>query len=303
MALKRNERYPGRFQNPTSAHPQGAFKNRTSPTSQDGSYLESDWANDWSGFFESLLSAAGITPNGNVDAVGASQYFNALQQRFTSHSQTFTSSGSFTVPAGVTTLYVSGCGGGGGGGSGATNNGGQSSLVGGGGGGGGGGGKFTLKQVLTVTPGQTLPITIGAAGLGGAASNAGAGNAGTNGGETYIAGVISLPGGNGGGGGSAVIQNVAGYGGAGGAGGAGFPNGQYGSDGNYTGNGGNGGSTTFGGGGGGSRAATNTTQAGGSAAGFGGGGGGSGGGYGQATINVPTGAGGNGAPGLLIVEW
>lgn len=79
MALKRNERYAGRFDNPTAQHPQGAFKNRTSPTAQDGSYIEKDWANDWSGLFESLLSAAGLTPDGSVDAVGASQYFNALR--------------------------------------------------------------------------------------------------------------------------------------------------------------------------------------------------------------------------------
>lgn len=78
MALKRNERYPGRFNNPTTAHPQGAFKNRTAPSSKDGSYLEQDWANDWDGFFSSLLSAVGITPDGNVDAVGTSQYYDAL---------------------------------------------------------------------------------------------------------------------------------------------------------------------------------------------------------------------------------
>lgn len=78
MALQRNERYPGRFSNPNSAHPQGAFKNRTSPTSQDGSYLESDWANDWDGFFARILTIAGVTPNGNVDTGLSSQYFDAL---------------------------------------------------------------------------------------------------------------------------------------------------------------------------------------------------------------------------------
>lgn len=78
MALQRDTKYPGRFTTATSAHPQGPFKNRTSSTSQDGSYLEKDWLNDWDGFFGSLLSSAGLTPNGNVDAVGASQYFNAL---------------------------------------------------------------------------------------------------------------------------------------------------------------------------------------------------------------------------------
>lgn len=78
MALKRNERYPGRFENPTTEQPQGAFKNRTSPTSQDGSYLEADWVNDWSGFFGRLLTAGSITANGNVDTALDSQYYTAL---------------------------------------------------------------------------------------------------------------------------------------------------------------------------------------------------------------------------------
>ena len=79
MALKRNERYPGRFNNPSATSPQGAFKNRTSPTAQDGSYLEADWANDWDGFFGSLLSGSGLTANGSVDTATQSQYFSALK--------------------------------------------------------------------------------------------------------------------------------------------------------------------------------------------------------------------------------
>jgi len=78
MSLKLNERYPARFNNPTAGYPQGSFKNRTTPTAKDGSYLEKDWANDKEGFFQSLLSAAGITANGAVDSVGASQYYSAL---------------------------------------------------------------------------------------------------------------------------------------------------------------------------------------------------------------------------------
>ncbi|MCK8669203.1 hypothetical protein M1M11_30445 [Pseudomonas azerbaijanoccidens] len=78
MALKLNERYPGRFDNPTPGYPQGAFKNRTSPTAKDGSYLEKDWANDKEGFFQSLLSAAGIIPSGSPDEVGNSQYYSAM---------------------------------------------------------------------------------------------------------------------------------------------------------------------------------------------------------------------------------
>lgn len=82
MALKRNERYPGRFENPTTAQPQGAFKNRTSPTSQDGSYFEADWANDMGGFFGAILSNAGVSPNGTVDTASSSQVYDALKTLF-----------------------------------------------------------------------------------------------------------------------------------------------------------------------------------------------------------------------------
>lgn len=79
MALQRDNTYPGRFTPATPEQPQGAFKNRTTATAQDGSYLEQQWVNDWSGFFSSLLSNANITANGNVDEVGSSQYFDALR--------------------------------------------------------------------------------------------------------------------------------------------------------------------------------------------------------------------------------
>lgn len=78
MALKLNERYPGRFDNPTTAYPQGAFKNRSAPGAQDGSYLEKDWANDVLGFLSHLLVSAGLTPNGTVDTALSSQYYDAL---------------------------------------------------------------------------------------------------------------------------------------------------------------------------------------------------------------------------------
>lgn len=78
MAVKRNERYPGRFDNPTASRPQGAFKNRSAPGAQDGSYLEKDWANDWDGFFARLLTVSGIAPNGVVDSGASSQLFDAM---------------------------------------------------------------------------------------------------------------------------------------------------------------------------------------------------------------------------------
>jgi len=75
-----NERYPGRFNNPSADYPQGSFKNRTTPTAKDGAYLEQDWANDRLAFYSSLLEAAGIDANGEVDKVGDCQAFEALLQ-------------------------------------------------------------------------------------------------------------------------------------------------------------------------------------------------------------------------------
>lgn len=89
MALDRSNRYPGRFENPTTASPQGAFKNRTSPTAQDGSYFEADWANDWDGFFGRLLTLAGVSPNGNVDTASSSQYYDALKSLFLQRTDPF----------------------------------------------------------------------------------------------------------------------------------------------------------------------------------------------------------------------
>lgn len=89
MALKRNETYPGRFSNPTDDHPQGAFKNRSAPGAQDGSYLEQQWANDWDGFFGRLLTLAEISPNGNVDTASSSQYYDALKSLFLQRTNPF----------------------------------------------------------------------------------------------------------------------------------------------------------------------------------------------------------------------
>lgn len=98
MALRLNERYPGRFDNPSSGYPQGSFKNRSTPTAKDGSYLEKDWANDKEGFFQSLLAMAVITANGSVDAVGASQYADALM--------TLIRLSAYAVDSGTANTYV-----------------------------------------------------------------------------------------------------------------------------------------------------------------------------------------------------
>lgn len=252
----------------------------------------------------SNILSADVLDNGNQSAL-VSQIVSALTKNTLSvtRQQRFTGSGSFTVPSGVNTIYVSACAAGGGGGAGATNSGGQSSLVGGGGGGGGGAGQSVNKQAYSVNPGDVIPITIGAGGIGGSGASAGSGNNGNPGGNTQIGSLITLTGGGAGGAGLSVNANSPGGGGAGGSAGTGYPRGGDGTDGNYAGTGGSGASSPFGGGGGGSRASQSTGFGGYAAGGYGSGGGGSGGGYGQASTNVPTAKGGDGSAGFALIEW
>lgn len=82
MAVIRYNRYPGRFASATTSYPQGAFKNKSGPDAEDGSYAEADWLNDWDGFFGRLLTQAGMTANGTVDSALSSQYYDALAKLF-----------------------------------------------------------------------------------------------------------------------------------------------------------------------------------------------------------------------------
>lgn len=213
--------------------------------------------------------------------------------------QRFTSSGSFTVPTGVTTIRVSAvAGGGGGGGSGGANcSGGGWAAT--GGGGGGGAGQYVVNQDYAVTPGQVLTVTIGGAGSGGTAG-AVAGNAGngTAGGTTSLIGTgvsLSLTGGSGGGGSNGVTgvaitsPGGAGSGNGGQPGGFALAVGSYGY--NHVGLGGAGGNNPFGTGG----------PSGNPGYGYGAGGGGV---QGVLTATTSVGfAGAAGTAGLMIIEW
>ena len=233
-----------------------------------------------------------LVTNSNVNPV--TDTTGSWTTAFTSAGlQRFTEDGTFTVPSGKTVIYVSGCGGGGGGGGGAGR---TTSPNSSGGGGGGGAGTSAVKVPISVTPGQVLSITIGEAGQGGAGGAVNAiGNNGTAGGSTRLGSILTLNGGRAGG---------LGFAGPGSGGSGGDSGGTWGTDGisgGKGGDGGSGGSGPYGTGGGGGRAKGSTGTSGpSSSSGYGTGGGGGGSSYGNATVGS---SGGNGTPGILIIEW
>jgi hypothetical protein len=195
--------------------------------------------------------------------------------------QVFTSSGTFTAPAGTKTstryrITVVGPGGGGGG-SGTANN---------SGGGGGGAGGTAILESSGIAAGATCAVTIGGAGGGGNTAGSNGGNGGNS--TVVFNGVTVTAGGGGGGIGGPATQFSQGGGGGtctngtiniqGGGG-----NGAFGGP-NLGSTGGAGGSSTMGGGGAGAS---------GTGGNYGGGGGGGNAG----------GAGAGGAPGIVIFEW
>lgn len=169
--------------------------------------------------------------------------------------ETFTASGSWVCPAGVTSIKIETWGAGGGGGYAITTSRGA--------GGGGGGGAYTYSNSIAVTPGVTYYYTVGTGGTGG-----------TSGGTDATVGQLScfstaancggtiLASANGGGFGAGVTTNSSGAGGTGGVGGV-FTSGSFNGGNGAAGVNGNG--ASFGGGGGGGGAST--TAAGGNASG------------------------------------
>jgi hypothetical protein len=194
--------------------------------------------------------------------------------------QIFTANGTFTVPAG-------GGGGGGGGGRDASN----VSIP----GGGGGAGEYKYRVPIAVTPGQSITVTVGTGGAGGTTILANQTSPlpnGAGGGISSFGAYVTATGGGGGDGG------FTGSGSMGGAGGSGWPGGGGGEYSSTTTpsftRGGHGGSSPLGGGGP-ARHGYQTCNA----TGYGAGGGGG-------VLYNLTGTqsnGGNGSPGICIVEW
>jgi hypothetical protein len=78
MALIPGTRYPAQT-DVAAGYPQGKARNAGASQDGTGTPLEKDWVNDQFGFQQALLDAAGITPSGSPDAVGASQYLDAIR--------------------------------------------------------------------------------------------------------------------------------------------------------------------------------------------------------------------------------
>jgi len=206
-----------------------------------------------------------------------------------------TSSGTYTPTANMTHCFIECIGGGGGGGGGTGNYAGTYF-----GGGGGGSGSYSRKFATAANVGASQPITIGAAGVGGAYSTTAPG---TNGGTTSLGSLcIALGGGGGAPGGQ---TQGGGQGGAGGAPGTGdiIAAGAPGEMGEYrnapgtidVGRAGGGGSSYYGGGGVPTSSASSGSPG---AAGRNYGSGGSGGSVANAGVGV---FGGNGSPGVVVV--
>lgn len=78
MAINPENEYPGRIEPSSASYPYGAIRDESIEGAEDGTPLQQSWARDIQGFFQSLLSRAGITPSGDPDTVLASDYMDAL---------------------------------------------------------------------------------------------------------------------------------------------------------------------------------------------------------------------------------
>ncbi len=148
----------------------------------------------------------------------------SMQHSFGQASQTFLTSGSFTVPAGVTALNIEVWGGGGAGG-GATGN---TSA-----GGGGAGGSYVKNTAYVVIPGNSYTVTVGTGGIGNTTNGAAGGDSWFNNTLAILAkgglgGTLAALNNQTAAGATAIITGNVGvtipfsyYGGAGGAGGSG----------------------------------------------------------------------------------
>jgi hypothetical protein len=78
MAINPGTRYPGKMAPAVPAYPYGQARNITNPGDGTGTPWEADVVNDLFGLQQALLSAAAVVPSTVPEAVGASQYLQAI---------------------------------------------------------------------------------------------------------------------------------------------------------------------------------------------------------------------------------
>jgi hypothetical protein len=228
-----------------------------------------------------VFSCGTSVPANTVTTTGAQTLTGKTYGGTTQNIQKFTASGTFTIPANITSVkFILVGGGGAGGGSTAANN-----------GGGGGSGGYAEKYLSGLTPGNTITVTVGGGGAGVSGANGNAGTASSIASGTQTITTVTA---NGGGGGQTQSGNIATPGSGATVSTNGDVNG-FGVNGFFSASsqiGGAGASTFLGGGG-----SPGTNTAGGNASANTGSGGGGAGGPGSSF------AGGNGASGIVIAEW
>lgn len=80
MAIIPETKYTGKIKPSSAEYPYGEARNITVPGDGTGTPWEAALVNDIFGFQQSLLEEAEITPSGNPDKVGASQYLEAVKR-------------------------------------------------------------------------------------------------------------------------------------------------------------------------------------------------------------------------------
>lgn len=271
-----------------------------------------------------VVKTTGTQTIGGAKTFTSNIIFNDASQQGTAYTgqqyQVFSTSGTFTVPAGITSVIVQIYPGGGGGKGGGPNLGGNS------------GGTGFASAIVTVTPGASIAVTVGGGGNGSAGSTGAPAN-GTTGGTSSFGALVSVTGGGGGGTGATsavttsalrgtlVVASGANASSSGGSAAIGcntYPGGGSGGSG-WSGGGGGGGSfvSTSGGVGGtvnnstfnqtagtnGSNGTATQPGAGGAGGNNAGGSTGGTGGAGGGGVNSAGGGGGGGGAGAVIVSW
>jgi hypothetical protein len=77
MALIPEDTYPAQVATDAN-YPYGKARNETTPADGTGTPFEEQLVNDWLGFYQGLLTAAGITPSGLPDNATTSDYRDAI---------------------------------------------------------------------------------------------------------------------------------------------------------------------------------------------------------------------------------